>query len=128
MILEDRPRQHSQRTAQVHGVLPLVPWCGGCDRSVVCIRVQYLDGVAVPTLIRTFLPQLCPVEIWVGDPVQRERGNGEGDLDGDQDVEEGRPPPFQVDPRQRRHPHDCGEQVNGWTWAPTRMFSNHREL
>jgi len=52
--------------------LQLIPRGRSGYRSMVRIRVEYLDWIAIPAMICAFLPELGPVEIWIRDTEQSE--------------------------------------------------------
>jgi len=52
--------------------LQLIPRGRGGYRSVVRIRVEYLDGIAVPAMVCSFLPKASPIQVWIRNTEQSE--------------------------------------------------------
>lgn len=45
--------------------LQLIPRGRSGYRSVVRIRIENLDGIAVPTMVCSFLPKASPIQVWI---------------------------------------------------------------
>lgn len=52
--------------------LQLVPRGRGGYRSVVRIRIEDLDGIAVPAMVCSFLPKASPIQVWIRNTEQSE--------------------------------------------------------
>lgn len=48
--------------------------------SIVRIGIYDLARVTVEHIVRAILPELVAIEIWCGDAIEREDGDGEGEL------------------------------------------------
>lgn len=56
----------------------LTPWQRGLDGSVVCDGVYELIGIAIPSMIGSFLPKPGAVEIWLSNAKERKCSDSQG--------------------------------------------------
>lgn len=60
---------------------------------MVGVGVENLAGRAVKAIVGAVLPELCAVEVWVGDAKECEGGDGNDELEKEEDDDEARGAP-----------------------------------
>ena len=56
----------------------LTPWQRRLDGLIICDAVYDLIGIAIPSMIGSFLPKPGTVQIWLSNAKQRKRSNSQG--------------------------------------------------
>ena len=92
----------------------MTPWQRFHHRSVVRCRIEQLIRVAVPSVIRPFLPQPGAIQVRRCNAIERKSGDAEGQFEGKESDERFRSSPLPWDGVEaRRYPHVGGGGPRG---------------